>query len=125
MLLSGFAAAMAVLSLTNFAFSYLIRQAVDAIKTMNIVKEESCAILENMNEAIICDVDHEPTLNYCNKNCLQIFKAIYQKCANDGILVPDFEALEQYFNEKKQFIRSGYNSAYASIENSILNAKVF
>ena len=46
---------------------------------MNIVKDESCAILKNLNEAIISRFE-DAEINYCSKLGVKILRYIYSNC---------------------------------------------
>ena len=91
---------------------------------MNIVNEESCAILENLNEAIITKFEG---ISYCSKLGMQILNHIHQKCINDAVPLPSMEEITQYFADKKQLIKSKdeNNESHGVLNRLFLRTKIF
>ena len=74
---------------------------------MDIVKKESCSILDNLSEAIVSKVEGVAcSINYGNNLTIKVFRKIYQKCIDESVLMPYIEDIEHYFSSKKQFIKS-------------------
>ena len=85
--------------------------------------KESCSILDNLEEAIVCRLDGVVvSINYCNNLTLQIFNKIYQKCVNDNIGMPPIDDINQYLASKKQFINS---EDYSEFDAFIMKFRIF
>ena len=64
----GALAGIIVSAMGNYIIKSMLRIAVDSIKNMDIVKEESCSILDNLEEAIISKIEGvRVSINYCNE----------------------------------------------------------
>ena len=68
---------------------------------MDAIREQSCAILKNLNEGVISrSEERDQVINYCNDLAGQMFKNI--PIIRDGNL----EEINQYLESKKDFINN-------------------
>ena len=116
-----------VAAIFNYFVMYLLRIVVDSIKNTDTIKEDSCNILDNLNEAIVSKNEGANCyINYANNLTRQIFKSIYQKCINENLFMPQIGDIEQYLSSKKEFFKTEcLNDSYSVFDAFILKFKMF
>jgi len=124
---AGTLAAIIISAIGNYIFKSMLRIVVDSIKNMDIVKEESCSILDNLGEAIMSKTEGlKISINYCNDLTLKTIKTIHQKCITENIFMPKIDDIELYIASKKQFFKPEHlKDSYCTFDAFILKFKMF